>query len=450
MRFSRTRLAAVAAVAVLGVTAAAAPLVSAGPVNDAGIVVAEFATAAPLVTGNEVKIDGVVVGKVLALEAADGHADIVMALMPSAFPLHTDATTMIRSVSLLGERYLDLERGSPEAPVLKPGEPIPLQQTGTTVGLDEVLNVLDKPTSEGLAFLVTTLGDGLRGNGANADAAIQALAPALRDTRALATVLRDQNTLLNTLVDRVEPVAGALAADDGRAMDQLVGSADRLLAATAAQQQSLEATLVELPSTLQSARTALAGLEGAAHEATPTLRGIRPVTDNLEAISGELMRFSDSLDPALAAADPVLERAQALLDEARPVAADLRAAGPDLRSSVASARPIVEDLSGNLDNVFNFVRYWALATNGRDGLSHYFRFNLIVHDAALTGLLPAEGPGLPPPVAGVAPALPGLPPVEGLLQPPAADGQPPGDSGATGLTPEQESDLTGFLLGGGS
>lgn len=445
----------VAAVAIVGATAAAAPFAAGDLRTAGGVVVADFATAAPLVDGNQVKIDGVVVGKVLALEARDDHADVVMALNPSAFPLHTDATVMIRSVSLLGERYLDLERGSPDAPLLKPGDSIPMAQTSTTVGIDQILNELDEPTAEGLAAVVTTLGDGLRDNGANADATIRALAPALRDTQALAEVLEEQNALLNNLVDRAEPVAGALAADDGRAMDQLVGSAERLLATTAARQEAFEATLAELPGALQSARTTLARLEGAAQGAEPTLRGIRPVTDDLERISAELIRFADSLDPALASTEPVLERAKALLDEARPVAADLRAAGPELRSTAESARPIVEDLTADLDSVLTFVRNWALSTKRRDGLSHYLVVNLIVNEASLTGHLPAgAAPQSPLPsaqdVAPDLPALPGLPPVAPLLQPPAPAGTPSDAGGVTGLTPEQESDLTGFLLGGGS
>lgn len=446
MMTSRSHLVALAAVAVLGATAAAAKT---EPASDAiagyRVVIAEFASAAPLVIDNEVKLDGVVVGKIQALEVGRGFANVGLALEPSAFPLHRDANATIRAVSLLGERYVDLKRGSPSAPVLGPGEPIPLAQTRTNVGADEIFNVLDKPTSAGLAHFFTTLGDGLRDNGGNADAAIRALAPALRDTQGLSKVLRDQNALLNALVERAEPVANALATDNGKAMDQMVGAADRLLGATARQDAALSRTLDELPSALVSARTTLGSLASTANEATPTLQGLRPFSDDLSSIADELMFFSDSLDPALASIDPVLDRAKELLDEAAPVAEDLREAGPGIRTSTESIRPIVKDLTANLDNVLNFVRNWALTTNGRDGLSHYFRARYTVSPAAATGFLPK---GVAPP--DKLPVAQQVPPLPGLLKSSTGDAKGLLDGGQTGLNQTQERGLTGFLLGGGS
>jgi phospholipid/cholesterol/gamma-HCH transport system substrate-binding protein len=452
---------AIGVVTVLSVTTAAAGFTAAQREGEGTTVVAKFDSAAPLVNGNEIKSHGVVVGEVLAMHPHGEQADVTMQLDPGALPLHRDATVTIRPVSLLGERYVDLERGSPDAPVLSPGATIPASQTGSNVDFDDVLNVFDEPTSQGLASLVTTLGDGMRGNGENADAAVRALAPALRDTRSLTKVLRGHNELLSSLVDRTTPVAQALAADNGQSMDRLVGSADKLLAATTDQQHQLDATLDELPGALQTATGALDDLSGAARQTTPALRSMRPVTDNLREISGELGRFSDSLDPALTTAQPVLQRADQLLAKAGPVASSLRAAGPGAASSTGSVKPIVQRLTGNLDNVFKFIRYWALATNGHDGLSHYLRVNAIVNPATVTGLLPGSQNRAPSPPAGDKgaapgpqgnlglPQLPGIPNLPGLLSPPK-NGQQSGDGGATGLDKRQESDLLGFLLGGGS
>ena len=336
-----------------------------------------------------------------------------------------------------------------------------MSQTSVNVGLDEILDTVDQPTGDSLAFLVTTLGEGLRDNGGNVDAALRALAPAMKDTQSLTRVLKDQNALLGSLVDKVQPVAGALAADDGKSLDTLVASADRLLAASTAQQQQLDQTLAQLPGALTSARSALGELAGTAEQTTPTLRSIRPVTENLSAISDELTNFADSLDPALADARPVLDKAQKLLDEARPVAADLRAGAPDLRAASASARPVVDDLTGNLDNVLNFIRYWALTTNGHDGVSHYFRAHVIVNPDSLTGLLPG---GLPvPPLLPGAPAIGGQQPgsdVPGTTTAPPSTGgsllrapttqDPKAGPNATVLSPEQEHGMVGYLLGGGS
>lgn len=454
MTFSRLRVVAIALVTVVATTAGAAAFAISKQSPRGSTVVAQFASAAPLVLGNEVKFRGVVVGKVLDMTNRDGRADVLLELAPSAMPLYRNARVTIRPVSLLGERFVDLERGSPDQPTLVSGQPIPPSQTGSNVDLDQILNVFNKPTSEGLAFLTTTLGEGMRGNGPSADAAIRALAPALRDTRALTEIVREQNDLLNGLVEHTEPVAQAVAANDGRAVDGIVHASDKLLAATSAQQEQLDATLAELPTVVESARASLNNLSGAAQETTPALRSLRPATHNLEAITGELSRFSDSLDPALTTAEPVLKRGEELLDQAAPVASSLRDAGPGVRGSAASARPIVEGVTGNLDNVFNFIRHWALATNGRDGLSHYLRINLLVNPATLTGQVPGAVPSPPgPPPPGPTPGLPGvpsLPAVPGLLQPPNGESQQSTSGGATGLNEKQEGDMLGFLLGGSS
>ncbi|MEU4377235.1 MlaD family protein [Pseudonocardia alni] len=462
----KRRIIATVIVAVLGATGAGVVAATAQERSGDLVMFARFADASPLLVGNEVKVDGAPVGKVASMEVVDGTARVALTVERSALPVHQDAKLTIRPVSLLGERFVDLDRGTPASPELTDGAEIPAEQTVTNTDLDQILNSVDDPTGQSLAMLVTTLGEGVQGNGGNADATIRALAPALQDTDGFVSVLREQNAVLNSLVDKVQPVAGALAADDGRTLDGVVGSADALLAATASQQQQLEGTLQELPSALASARTTLDHVTGTARETTPTLASLRPTTDQLRDISGELRTFSDSLDPALASAQPLLDRGRELLDAARPSVGDLRGAGGDLRNTAAGLRPLTEDLTGNLDNVFNFIRYWAMTTNGGDGVSHYFRSVTVVNPDAVSGMLP-QGlqPGLPVPapvedatgavgdavggLTGNPPPSPNAPaPDGGLLAPPTED--PAADPGATGMNQEQESGMVDYLLGGGS
>jgi phospholipid/cholesterol/gamma-HCH transport system substrate-binding protein len=454
---SRRQGIAIALIGVVGIVTAVAITVVGQPSADR-VVVAEFADASPLLVGNDVQVDGVKVGSVTGMSVVNGHADVSFTVSPKALPLHTDAQVEIRPVSLLGERYLALNPGTPSAPVLRAGQVIPLSHTGQNTDLYQVLNVFNQPTGDALAALVTVLGQGLQGNGANMAATIKALAPAMTDTDGLVRILDQQNSTLNSLVDNVEPVAQALAHDNGQTMNALVESTDRLLGTTAAHQQALEAVLTQLPSTLTSAQQTLADLAGTANAAVPTLAGVRPTVDNLNAISQEIDQFSTAANPALAHAQPVLVKAQALLDAARPVAGQLLQAGPPLQSDAGSLAPLVTKLSGNINNVMNFIRGWALSTNGSDGLSHYFRALVIVTPKMLTGLLPGGGPNLsagpaasapsasapkPPvsggPLSGILPTSP----LSGIL--PASPG--PG-GGVTGLTPQQEGGALQFLLGG--
>lgn len=463
-RWPRGRILAVVAAAVVGVTAGTTGVAEESNPGQITIV-AKFADASPLLVGNDVKVKGVKVGQVSAMDISDNkEAAVALSLDAPALPVHTDARATIRPVSLLGERYVDLDRGTPAAPVLANGDLLPVGQTGAQTDLDQVLNTIDDPTGQSLAALVTMLGEGLRGNGANADATIRALASSMNDTNALVSTLRDQNELLNGLVDNLQPVATALANEGGATLDRLVATAQDLTAATGAKRQELTETLRQLPETLTTARSTLAQLTGTAQQATPALEAIRPTTDNLSAISAEIQRFAESADPALASATPVLQRAQQLLDEARPVVEELKRAGPDLRSVARDVRPVVTELTGNLGNVLDFIRNWALTTNGKDGVSHYFRAMIVVSPDILGAAIPtpngappvqeqgppAQNPEKPQEDAPALP-LPDLPGVSGdgeilggLLSPTAAP-----KAGATGLNQQQESGLVQFLIGGG-
>ncbi|HWD05778.1 MAG TPA: MlaD family protein [Amycolatopsis sp.] len=446
----RLRLLSVVVVAAVGLGWSVLGAEAAGH-HEPQTVVAQFADASPLLVGNDVKVDGVAVGTVTAMSVVDGHAAVTFTVDERALPLHVDATAAVRPVSLLGERFLDLGRGTPAAPVLRPGGVIPLAHTTQNTDLDQVLNVFDQNTGDALAALVTMLGQGMQGNGTHVADTIKALAPAMTDASGLAKVLNEQNTTLNQLVDNVEPVAQSLARDNGQTLDSLVESTHNLLATTAGKQQQVQQTLAQLPATLAQARSTLSQLAGTAGAATPVLADIRPVTGNLQAISDEITRFTESADPALTHAQPVLDKAQALLDAARPVTQELLKASPPLRADAAALKPVTAELANNIGDVMNFVRGWALSTNGSDGLSHYFRALFVVDPRIATGLLPslagqpqtaAPAPTGQAPAAGKPPAAAPAP-LGGLLAPKTGP-----DGSVTGMSQGQENGALQFLLGG--
>ncbi|MEU7810987.1 MlaD family protein [Pseudonocardia sp. NPDC049154] len=452
-RLGASRLAAVAAAVVAVATIGASS--PDGGEGDQVRVLARFADASPLLAGNDVRLAGVKVGEIAGMRVVDGAAQVVMDLDRSVLPLHIDSRATIRPVTLLGERFVDLDRGSAAAPVMDPAQEIPVDRTGQATDLDQVLDVVDDPTGEALGALVGVLGDGLDGNGRNVDDAIKALEPAMTRTDELAGVLADQNDTLNRLVDSLEPVASSLATQDGKALDGLVGSAHGLLGTAAANQQDLRATLQELPGTIGSARTTLGELAGTAREAAPTLAALRPTTDNLQQVSRELIAFAESADPALASLQPVLDEAKGMLDEVRPVATSLREQGPDTVDTVTGLEPVVRDLTANRGNVMEFLKRWALTTNAKDGLTHYFRAFADVTPMTVTSNVPGEGGnaglgGTPPPLTTDPAGEPVEPPQtgnpDGLLTPPAQGG----DGGVTGLTKDQEGGALGFLIGGDS
>jgi phospholipid/cholesterol/gamma-HCH transport system substrate-binding protein len=417
---------------------------------------AEFTDAGAIIPGNDVMVDGVKAGTVEKLRLLDGRARVTISVGSAFTPLHTDARVTIKAVSLLGERYIDVERGSPSAPVLRDGAVLPATQTGRTIELQEFLDVVNDPAGAALAALIVALGEGLEGRGEDAAAALDALKPALTETKELLEILGAHNQLLTALIDRAEPVARALAAERGARLDKVVAATDQLLAATAAGKPELDAALRRLPTALSTARQALGELTALAGQATPVLASLRPLSGDLRQIATELQGFADAAGPALVSAEPVLQRLRELITAASPVTADLRAAGPDVQAAAKGTRTLVEALPEDLSNLLDFVRNAALATAGHDGISHYLRiFSLGTGkevgpgDAPRTSAappaampIPAGGPLSGPLAVPSVPALIDKTPVAPLL--PGVD---PGS--ATGLTRLQEQSLLRYLLGTG-
>jgi phospholipid/cholesterol/gamma-HCH transport system substrate-binding protein len=420
-------------------------------------VAAVFKDASPLRPGNLVKVYGVEVGTVSSVQLVNGEARVDMDVQRSLLPLHSDATAQIRPVSLIGEGFVQLGVGSAGAPAVDQPVVIPSSRTSRAVGLDDVFNTLDDPTSAALAALVTTLGEGVQGQGGNVAAAMVAVKPMLTQVDRLTQILNEQNGALNQVVTAGQHTASALADNNGQTLDQLVGTAEQTLAAVSANRQAIDAALTRLPATLADARQTLTQLAGVADATTPTLSSLRPLTDKLTDGSTELHQFADAANPALASLPPVLSRLNDMLVQARPAVAALQPAARDLHSIAGSVRPIGEALLAHppstpspLENLMTGIADWAMSTNGYDAVSHYFRAAVVLDPETLRhmvgGALPAGVvPGPTGPAAGQPPApaplpLPGLP----NLLPSLTD---PGN--ATGLAPQQEQSLLGQLLGGG-
>ena len=184
----------------------------------------------------------------------------------------------------------------------------------------------------------------------------------------------------------------------------------------------------------------LAALAG---ETTPVLSSLRPLTDDLSGFAADLSEFAAVAGPALASLEPVLARGRELIEAARPVIADLEAAGGDTRAVARAGRQLSDSLPADLANLFDFVRNFALATSGSDGISHYLRVLSTPNQEDVDGRSPFEPPQSPifgQPESAERPSVPAAPAPKVKS-----------DAGsATGLTAEQERSLLEYLVGGGS
>ncbi|MGI8752644.1 MAG: MlaD family protein [Acidimicrobiales bacterium] len=446
---------------------------------------ARFADAEFLVPGNTVHVDGVTAGKITSLSVKDNKAIVKLRLTKNEWPIHRDATAMVRPVTILGEEYVDLNGGTPSAPTLPEGATIggttgPIQGTSASTNLQTVLNSVNDPTATALGVMLTSLGNGVKGQGDNEQNAIRALAPALTNTSGLLKLLDGQNQVLTQMIDNVTPVLHSLDTNQGTTLNSLLTTTNNLLSATATSSNNMGTDIRQLPGTLQAATSAFNQLGALSDQATPALASLTPLTNNLQGVSQELLNFSAAAKPAATSLQPLLTQTKTLVDKARPVVDTLKAEGPTGLQDLQNLQPIVHQNVADLNNLFSFVAEWASTTSNFDTSGHYFRFHF-QGDCTLLKVTPcgpaapatksqaAAAPKAAPTTARAAPAAPAAKPAAplpglklpsllapgqglqnllgGLLGGGAAPPAPTGGS-ATGLTPSQEQNLVGYLLGG--
>src|SRR3954464_9800392 len=103
---------------------------------------AEFSNASGLRAGQFVRASGVEIGKVESVELADGGQRVKVNFnVDRTLPLFQSTPAQIRYQDLIGNRYLELQRGDGDGAdrVLPPGGFIPLSRTQPALDLDALI-----------------------------------------------------------------------------------------------------------------------------------------------------------------------------------------------------------------------------------------------------------------------------------------------------------------------
>lgn len=252
--------------------------------------------AAGLVEDNAVRIAGVQVGHIETI--AVDHDDAVLTLrIDTSVALHEDASAIVRAKSLLGEKYLQIDPGNREAPVLAAGSSI--ERTRVAFEVDQVLNALkpvlggDESAFASLGPLAETLNEILldaRGrDGEPGIVSRDEVRALLEDTLATAAAARriaeDNEEPLKQLVTRANEVLG------DPHLERTLARADRISAEV---EQRLPAVLDRLESTLSSVETLAEAIdEDDLERVGPILADAQTIAANLKDVSAELGELSE-------------------------------------------------------------------------------------------------------------------------------------------------------------
>ncbi|HEV2944707.1 MAG TPA: MlaD family protein [Solirubrobacteraceae bacterium] len=206
---------------------------------------------------NQVRIAGTRVGVVSSLTP---HQDPVtgrvtatadLKLEKSVEPLPADTKAIVLSVSAIGLKYLELEKGR-SSQTLKAGATIPASQTREPVDIVQLFNMFDKKTRTAIQHNTINFGDGLAARGLGLNDTIATLrplvtnaVPALHNLASPKTGLRELWIALDRAASQTAPVAQANA--------NVFSELDTFFTAWAGAAPSLERTIEGGPAALEQA-----------------------------------------------------------------------------------------------------------------------------------------------------------------------------------------------------
>jgi virulence factor Mce-like protein len=132
-------------------------------------------------------------------------------------PLPVDTKAVVQSVSAVGLKYLELEKGTSKQ-TLKPGATIPIAQTREPVDIDELFDMFNKPTRTAIKVNTNNFGDGVAGRGLGLNNTIHELrplvtnaVPVLHNLALPATGLHELFVALDRVAAQSAPVANTQA-----------------------------------------------------------------------------------------------------------------------------------------------------------------------------------------------------------------------------------------------
>ncbi len=313
-------------------------------------VTAVFRSAQNLRPNSPVRIAGVEVGKVTSVEpladsedsggvgstgaTANGSGAVVkMEIDDEGLPLKEDARFELKPrLFLEGNLFVNVSPGSPSAPVADGDYVFPPQQTSNTVQLDQVLtDAFQADSRKQLQVLLDQFGNALtKYDGAESLRVLNKTAPgAFKYTSQVNQALLGENPHdLSSLIFNLNRVVRGLNGND-QALADLITNLRITTGSFAAQDDSLERAIAELPRTLEAGDRAFASLNAA----FPPTR----------AFAREIL--------------PGVRTAPATLDAATPLLAQLRglAQPAELRGLVSDLRPTVPDLARLTTNTIPFM-----------------------------------------------------------------------------------------------
>ncbi len=311
---------------------------------------AEFSTAQAVTPGQgqTVRVSGVEIGQIGQVSLKNGMA-IVQLNIDQKYKhlIHRDATALLRPRTGLKDMFIELNPGSANAPIVKPGYTIPVSNTLPDVNVDEILASLDADTRAYLDLLVNGAGNGLKNNGGSELAQVfERFEPTHRDLARVNKAVGERGANLRRLINSLRRLNDALAAKQAQIV-QLVDSSSKVFHAFATENQNVSRAVADLPATLSQTTATLKKVQTFAQLLGPTSTNLLPAARALPAANAALSALAVPSTPI------IRNQIRPFVIAARPVVRNLKPASVNL----AQATPSLSKVFTVLNHFVNMAGY---------------------------------------------------------------------------------------------
>jgi phospholipid/cholesterol/gamma-HCH transport system substrate-binding protein len=309
---------------------------------------AEFSNAQAVTPGQgqAVVIAGIQVGKISSVDLEDGHAVVGMDVEPKYLELiHPDANLLLRPKTNLNDMTIEIDPGSAGRHV-EEGHRFPLSRSEPSIQFEAFLSTLDADTQQYIQLLVAGGAQGIGGRGRQLSGAFRRLQPFAHYIAGLNRAVAQRRVALARTIHSFGELTAELGRRDAE-LERFVSASKGALGNFANQQQAIQESLVEFPSTLTALRSALASSNRFSTAARPALLGLIPQAQaSVPAFKANERFFRQTTAP-------IRDQIRPFTRQVRPVLTHVNEGAPSLDKSVSG----FGDSLGALNSFLNVLAF---------------------------------------------------------------------------------------------
>jgi ABC-type transporter Mla subunit MlaD len=241
---------------------------------------------------NQVRIAGTRVGIVGSIKAHQNpntgavRAIAELKLEKKLEPLPANTKAIVQSVSAIGLKYLELEKGN-SIQKLHAGGTIPVSQTTEPVNIEDLFNMFDKPTRTAIKINTNNFGNGVAGRGLGLNKTISELRPLVTNAVPVLHNLASPQTDLRGFFIGLDKASSEVAPVAQQQANYFV-DLDTFFTAWAGVASSIEAATRGGPAALEQAIHSLPAQATFTENAAEFMHLLRPSAEQLKVLAPEL------------------------------------------------------------------------------------------------------------------------------------------------------------------